>query len=85
MNAKCEGLYRRSNLTGTPREQSSAPNEFRFSIDLFQLIKNKHNMHQIIKNMVKAIIVLYNRSQEDKRNYKQKPKPAASSVLRQTA
>ncbi|CAD7077029.1 unnamed protein product [Hermetia illucens] len=68
MNAKCEGLFKSSNLVRNYGEQSPEAGELPFTqlgakiMELSEFIKDKHNVHQAIKNMVRAIRVLYNKS-----------------------
>ncbi|CAD7081830.1 unnamed protein product [Hermetia illucens] len=90
VQAKSEGPCKRSNLAGTYREQSPDPEELPFTqlgakiVELSEFIKDKHNVHQAIKNMVRAIRVLYNRSQMEKKNNKNTPNPAVPTVSQAT-
>ncbi|CAD7080141.1 unnamed protein product [Hermetia illucens] len=89
INAKSEGPCKRGNPAGTYREQSPDLEELPFTqlgakiVKLSEFIKDKHNVHQAIKNMVRVIRVLYNRSQEEKNN-KDTPNPAVPTVSQAT-
>lgn len=50
------------------------------TVELSEFIKEKHNVHQAIKNMIRGIRVLYNRSQEEEGEAKQKPKSTVPIV-----
>ncbi|CAD7085293.1 unnamed protein product [Hermetia illucens] len=90
VQAKSEVPCKRSNPAGTYREQSPDPEELPFTqlgakiVELSEFIKDKHNVHQAIKNMVRAIRVLYNRSQMEEKNNKNTPNPAVPTVSQAT-
>lgn len=88
--AKSEWAYKRNDSVGTHGEQSTNPKELSFTqlgaktVELSELIEDKLNMHQSIKNMIRAITVRYNGSQEEERNSWEKPKPAVPTLLHAT-
>ncbi|CAD7081162.1 unnamed protein product [Hermetia illucens] len=89
-NAKSEGPCKRGNPAGTYREQSPDLEELPFTqlgakiVELSEFIKDKHNVHQAIKNMVRAIRVLYNRSQMEEKNDKNTPNHPVPTVSQAT-
>ncbi|CAD7091387.1 unnamed protein product [Hermetia illucens] len=90
ITSKSETAYKRSNPVGAYKERSPDPEELPFIqlgakiVELSEFIKDKHNVHQAIKNMVRAIRVLYNRSQMEEKNTKDTPNPAAPTVSQAT-
>lgn len=76
---KGEGVYKGSNPPGARKEQSPESEKLPFTqfvtktVELFELMKDKRNVHQIIKNMLRASKFVYN-------NCKEEPKPAIPKV-----
>lgn len=82
VNAKGQVVYKKSNPAGAHREQNPDPDELTSTlakiVDLSEFVKDKHNEHQAIHNILGAIRVLYNRMrvhnnkrmQEEERNFK---------------
>lgn len=89
MHTKHKGADKRSNPIGTHREQSHDSGELPFIqleakiIELSVFIKDKHKVHQTMKNMVTAIGILCNRLLEIKKS-KERPKPAVPIISQST-
>lgn len=74
---KAEGAIKGIYPVRTNREQIPGPEELSYTelvakmIELSEYIKEKHYVHQAIKNTMRVDRVLYSRSQEDQKNYKE--------------
>lgn len=67
-----EEAYKRSNTVGTRREQSLDPEKLSYTqfeakiVKRSEFLKDRFNVHEAIKNMVRAIRVPHNRCQKEK-------------------
>lgn len=77
---KAKDPVKRNNPTKTHRDQSSFMQLGAKIVELPELIKNQHNVQEVIKNMARTIRALYNRSQEEERIRIEKPKPTAPTM-----
>lgn len=77
-------MFKKDDMERTHREWSLPFEELPFTqlrieiVELPDVIQDNDNVHQVIKNMVKAIRFLYNRSQGE---IASKPKPATKVVF----
>lgn len=80
--------YKTSNAVGAHKEQSSDREELPFTQRCAKQLTcpslTRMGLYQPMKNMGRAIEVLYNRSQEDKTNPKEQSKPAVPNVSQAT-